>query len=251
MVKVASGSQTSFWKDPWCRDGTYLLDIYTRLYALEMSKECRVIDHWFVVNGVWCRSWSWRTPPRGRVLDDLTSLIYRLGNFTLSSSGHDKWYWTGNVVGTFKVSSLTRTIRNHILGNCVIISGSPVFQERCPLCDDEVEDIKHCLIKCSRVLPIWRKVWSRWNLPFPMVFPSFQVLEWRLEQLLKEDEGNQDGYLDVITANPVALITGVMVPNAGGKALNAVAIAGAAKPVTDATNVVKSCNTISFRLFLR
>ncbi|GJT84138.1 RNA-directed DNA polymerase, eukaryota [Tanacetum coccineum] len=44
MVKVASGSQTSFWKDPWCRDGTRLLDIYTRLYALEMSKECRVID---------------------------------------------------------------------------------------------------------------------------------------------------------------------------------------------------------------
>ncbi|GJW81523.1 putative reverse transcriptase domain-containing protein [Tanacetum coccineum] len=165
------------------RDGTYLLDIYTRLYALEMSKECRVIDHWFVVNGVWCRSWSWRTPPRGRVLDDLTSLIYRLGNFTLSSSGHDKWYWTGNVVGTFKVSSLTRTIRNHILGNCVIISGSPVFQERCPLCDDEVEDIKHCLIKCSRVLPIWRKVWSRWNLPFPMVFPSFQVIAYASRQL--------------------------------------------------------------------
>ncbi|GJX55614.1 hypothetical protein Tco_0285511 [Tanacetum coccineum] len=33
----------------------------------------------------------------------------------------------------------------------------------------------------------------------------------------------------------------------GGKALNAVATAGAAKLVTDATNVVKSCNTISFR----
>ncbi|GJZ57684.1 putative RNA-directed DNA polymerase, eukaryota, reverse transcriptase zinc-binding domain protein [Tanacetum coccineum] len=72
------------------RDGTRLSDIYTRLCALEMSKECRVIDRWFVVNGVWCGSWSWRTPPCGRVLDDLTSLIYRLGNFTLLSSGHDK-----------------------------------------------------------------------------------------------------------------------------------------------------------------
>ncbi|GJV44440.1 putative RNA-directed DNA polymerase [Tanacetum coccineum] len=120
MVKVVFGSQTSFWKDPWCGDGTCILDIYPRLYALEMFKECRVIDRWSVVNGIWCGRWSWHIPPRGRVLGDLTSLISRLGNFTLSSSGHGKWSWTGDVSGTFKVSSLTRTIQNHILGNYAI-----------------------------------------------------------------------------------------------------------------------------------
>ncbi|GJT10444.1 putative RNA-directed DNA polymerase [Tanacetum coccineum] len=208
MIKIASGSQTSFWKDPWCRDGSRLMDIFPRLYALELSKECKVIDCWSVINGVWCGTWSWRIPPRGRVLDDLASLVSHLDSFTLSSSGQDKWSWTGDVSGTFKVSSLTSTIQNHILGNCVIgrkhkwISCIPrkvnvcVWRASlnrlptrsnlsvrwvilpsimCPLCDDEVEDIEHCLIKCSRVLPYWKKVWSWWNLPSPVVFPSFQA----------------------------------------------------------------------------
>ena len=47
----------------------------------------------------------------------------------------------------------------------------------CPLCDEEGEDIEHCLIKCPRVLPIWKKVWSWWNLPSPVEFPSFQVCD--------------------------------------------------------------------------
>ncbi|GJV01122.1 putative RNA-directed DNA polymerase, eukaryota, reverse transcriptase zinc-binding domain protein [Tanacetum coccineum] len=194
MVKVVFGSQTSFWKDPWCGDGTRILDIYPRLYALEMFKECRVIDRWSVINGVWCGRWSWHIPPRGRVLGDLTSLISHLGNFTLSSSGHDKWSWTGDVFGTFKVSSLTRTIQNHILGNYAIgrihkwisciprkvnvcvwraslnrlltrsnlsARGVNLQSIRCPMCDNEVSDISMGNIStqgCSRINKILQGV---------------------------------------------------------------------------------------------
>lgn len=58
MVNIAIGSQTCFWKDHWCRDGTRLMNIYLRLYAIELFKECKVIDHWFVINDVWCGTWS-------------------------------------------------------------------------------------------------------------------------------------------------------------------------------------------------
>ncbi|GJY19325.1 F-box domain containing protein [Tanacetum coccineum] len=47
----------------------------------------------------------------------------------------------------------------------------------CPFCDDAWDEIGHCGISCPRVLPVWRKVWSWWNLPSPVVFPSFSVAD--------------------------------------------------------------------------
>ncbi|GKC84387.1 putative F-box domain-containing protein [Tanacetum coccineum] len=41
----------------------------------------------------------------------------------------------------------------------------------------EGDEIDHCGISCPRVLPVWRKVWSWWNLPSPVVFPSFSVAD--------------------------------------------------------------------------
>ncbi|GKF51880.1 hypothetical protein Tco_0148347, partial [Tanacetum coccineum] len=47
--------------------------------------------------------------------------------------------------------------------------------ERCPLCGVVDEDVHHILISCSRVLLVWRKVWSWWNLDSPVDFPSFDI----------------------------------------------------------------------------
>nr|GEX75605.1 inactive leucine-rich repeat receptor-like protein kinase CORYNE [Tanacetum cinerariifolium] len=45
----------------------------------------------------------------------------------------------------------------------------------CPFCEAVNEDLDHCIINCSRVLGIWRKVWSWWNLDSPLVFLSFSI----------------------------------------------------------------------------
>lgn len=37
------------------------------------------------------------------------------------------------------------------------------------------EDLHHCLINCSRVTTVWRKVWAWWQLGSPNSFPSLFI----------------------------------------------------------------------------
>nr|GEV68176.1 hypothetical protein [Tanacetum cinerariifolium] len=80
-----------------------------RLYALETNKRCVVSDRWVVCNGVWTGNWSWRVPPCGRSLDDLSNLINLIGNVSLSRGADDKWVWS------FNVKTLTSMIQNKVL----------------------------------------------------------------------------------------------------------------------------------------
>ncbi|GJT83472.1 hypothetical protein Tco_1057814 [Tanacetum coccineum] len=154
-VKVSSGSDTLFWKDPWSGNGSRLMDVFPRLFALENYKDCTVKDRWAYDNGVWEGSWSWRVSPRGRALDDLSSLLSLINNLSLSSNDCDRLPTRSNLVNRGLILSST----------C------------CPFCDDTQDEITHCGISCPRVLPVWRKVWSWWNLPSPAVFPSFSVAD--------------------------------------------------------------------------
>ncbi|GJW72426.1 RNA-directed DNA polymerase, eukaryota, reverse transcriptase zinc-binding domain protein [Tanacetum coccineum] len=46
---------------------------------------------------------------------------------------------------------------------------------RCPFCNLDIEDLDHVLVNCQCVRIVWRKVWSWWNLPPPISFPSFSI----------------------------------------------------------------------------
>ncbi|GJX53707.1 putative RNA-directed DNA polymerase, eukaryota, reverse transcriptase zinc-binding domain protein [Tanacetum coccineum] len=76
-----------------CGVGDRLKDSFPRLYALENAKDCKVADHWCFANDVWGGNWSRRLPPRGRAIDELSSLISLIGNLSLDSNGIDKWMW--------------------------------------------------------------------------------------------------------------------------------------------------------------
>ncbi|GJY34737.1 RNA-directed DNA polymerase, eukaryota, reverse transcriptase zinc-binding domain protein [Tanacetum coccineum] len=89
--KVLNGSNTLFWKDPWCRNRMRLMDSYPRLFALETYKDCKISDRWQSMNNVWGGNWSWRFPPRGRAMDNLASLTSYTGSFNLTADGMDKW----------------------------------------------------------------------------------------------------------------------------------------------------------------
>ncbi|GKC26786.1 putative RNA-directed DNA polymerase [Tanacetum coccineum] len=181
-IKVGCGINTSFWKDSWFSPGLRLMDIFTRLFALDTDKDCSVC------------------------LDDISSLNSLLGNFKLKPCELDKWSWDGDASGKFRVCSLSKkiddimlhdsTIGEHHIWNSWIprkvnvctwrasidrlpTRSNPVNRGvalpsvQCCLCNREIEAVEHCIIRCSRVVPIWRNIWSWWGIPSPSVFPSF------------------------------------------------------------------------------
>lgn len=83
--KVGGGSETKFWTDSWCEAGIKLKDLFPRLFALEVEKNCLVSDRWHFCNDIWCGSWNWRFEPRGRATSDL-EVLTNICNFFISWS---------------------------------------------------------------------------------------------------------------------------------------------------------------------
>ncbi|GJX47690.1 RNA-directed DNA polymerase, eukaryota [Tanacetum coccineum] len=159
--------------------GQRLCDKFPRLYALEIDKDCKVSERWHHSNNEWCSNWSWRIVPRGRAIDDLLSLTSIIKGLKLDPNDLDKWFWTGDVSGKFKVNicvwkaSLNKLpTRDNLVQRGVYIASSC-----CPLCGSVVEDIEHCTIRCPWVVAIWKKVWSWWCLKPPVYFPSFSIAD--------------------------------------------------------------------------
>ncbi|GKF03569.1 RNA-directed DNA polymerase, eukaryota, reverse transcriptase zinc-binding domain protein [Tanacetum coccineum] len=73
-------------------------------------------------------------------------------------------------VGVWRAALNRLATRDNLIRRRIVIaSGS------CPLCGVDDKDMHHILISCSRVLPLWRKVWSWWNLDSSVSFPSFDI----------------------------------------------------------------------------
>ncbi|GJV10925.1 RNA-directed DNA polymerase, eukaryota, reverse transcriptase zinc-binding domain protein [Tanacetum coccineum] len=166
-LKIYNGSSTSFWKGHWCGDGSRLMDLFPRLFALESFKDCKISDRWICSDGIWSGNWAWRSPSRGRALDELTNLVSRIGNLTLDGDGIDKWSWADEASGIFKVNTLSKKIQNLSLNNFVLASldrlpsranlsirGIVLSSTSCPFCDIALEDIEHSLVRCPFALKV-------------------------------------------------------------------------------------------------
>ncbi|GJZ03380.1 putative RNA-directed DNA polymerase, eukaryota, reverse transcriptase zinc-binding domain protein [Tanacetum coccineum] len=128
-------------------------------------------DALWLVDGLWRGKWSWRVPPKGRSLDDISSLITLMENFHLNPLDLDKWSWMGDASGQFKRASIDRLPTRSNLAK----RGVDLSSVLCCLCNREVETLDQYFISCPRVITIWRKIWSWWNLTSPPVFPSFSI----------------------------------------------------------------------------
>ncbi|GJU40757.1 RNA-directed DNA polymerase, eukaryota, reverse transcriptase zinc-binding domain protein [Tanacetum coccineum] len=190
----------------------------SKIYALESIKDCKIRDRWSLLDGNWGGNWEWRLPPSGRALNDIASLISTIGNLTVLSNeaAPESWSWSMDSSGKFKVKTLSRIIQNIMLSDSVIDEhhvwnswvprkvnicvcraslnrlatrsnlvsrGINIPSSCCPLCNDVEEDTEHILIKCPRVLTIWRKVWSWWHLMPHTIFLSFNVKDIALGAL--------------------------------------------------------------------
>nr|GEV07491.1 kinase-interacting protein 1-like [Tanacetum cinerariifolium] len=60
----------------------------------------------------WVGNWSWISPLRGRENDDLASLVSYIGCLHLNMDGANKWVWSLDTSGSFKISTLTKRIQN-------------------------------------------------------------------------------------------------------------------------------------------
>ncbi|GJZ64247.1 hypothetical protein Tco_0620668 [Tanacetum coccineum] len=100
--------------------GVRLKDLFPRLFALENNKDCLIVDRWKLIEGSWRAVWDWRINPRGRALDDLTNLFLIIGDLSLSPGTNDKWLWSCDATGVFKVRSITSLIQNKLLEYCKV-----------------------------------------------------------------------------------------------------------------------------------
>nr|GEX19069.1 RNA-directed DNA polymerase, eukaryota, reverse transcriptase zinc-binding domain protein [Tanacetum cinerariifolium] len=120
-----------------------------------------------------------RIPPCERALDDLSSLIGRIGELHLVSTGCDKWAWSGDGSGSFKVRNLVKNIEHHILSDHIIgmhhqwnswiprkvnicnwraslnrlptqqnlsLRGVLLPSTTYPFCEEDIEDLDRCII---------------------------------------------------------------------------------------------------------
>ncbi|GKE61737.1 RNA-directed DNA polymerase, eukaryota, reverse transcriptase zinc-binding domain protein [Tanacetum coccineum] len=128
--------------------------------------------------------------------------------FSLSDGYVDKWIWSGDASGIFKVKSLSSRIERLLFSEdglgfhhrcnswisrkvniCVWRASIDRLATRsnlsargvnldsvlCPFCEGNIESISHYLLLCPRVKPIWRKIWSWWDLDLPLSFPAFSI----------------------------------------------------------------------------
>ncbi|GKC33644.1 putative RNA-directed DNA polymerase, eukaryota, reverse transcriptase zinc-binding domain protein [Tanacetum coccineum] len=150
----------------------------------------KIGDRWICLDGIWSGNWAWRSPPRGRALDEFTNLVSCIGNLTLDGDGIDKWSWADEALGIFKFNTLSKKIQNLSLNNFVLgkhhywnswiprkvnicvwrasldrlpsranlsILGIVLSSTSCPFCDIALEDIEHSLgvFQCS-IWAIWK-----------------------------------------------------------------------------------------------
>ncbi|GKB00088.1 putative RNA-directed DNA polymerase, eukaryota, reverse transcriptase zinc-binding domain protein [Tanacetum coccineum] len=117
-IKVSNGANVSFWKDPWCENGTRLMDLFPRLYALDSFQDCKIVDKWHLADGSWCGKWDWILPPRGRAIGDVIDLVSTIRNLSLSSDSTDRWSWSKDASSIYKVSTLSNTFQPISLADC-------------------------------------------------------------------------------------------------------------------------------------
>ncbi|GJS67860.1 putative RNA-directed DNA polymerase, eukaryota, reverse transcriptase zinc-binding domain protein [Tanacetum coccineum] len=82
----------------------------------------------------------------GRAQDDLVALSSLLNAAVFSNNGCNKWYWSYDASGCFKASLYRLATRPNLIAQGVALPSSNF-----PLCDSEVEDIRHILVKCPNI----------------------------------------------------------------------------------------------------
>ncbi|XP_071694965.1 uncharacterized protein [Rutidosis leptorrhynchoides] len=169
--------------------------------------------------------WDWFTPIPSRAAQHLEEVSNKVGGVRMNTDCSDSWVWDGSSNGKFTSKKLNglidektiyaganakETLRNYLVPKKVEVfiwkarrkrlpvrmeldkRGIDLHSIRCPLCDDDIESVDHCLISCKKVIDVWSNVFKWWELG---TF-SFANLE---EQLLgKHNQGTDEDILQAV-----------------------------------------------------
>nr|GEX70563.1 reverse transcriptase domain, reverse transcriptase zinc-binding domain protein [Tanacetum cinerariifolium] len=134
----------SFWNDTWLGEQC-LKNTFPRLYALEQSKECKVVNRCNMLYGSKSRSWDWRRELRdGHEKDHLDGLLYLLCDCDPSDEEKIRW----NRYLPIKVNILSwRLHLNRLPTRCNLDHyGIDLHTTRCPLCNEDLETNQHIFV---------------------------------------------------------------------------------------------------------
>ncbi|XP_071694791.1 uncharacterized protein [Rutidosis leptorrhynchoides] len=177
------------------------------------------------------------------------------GSMSMDPEKEDSWFWKLSGCGKFSTQKLTKNLMAKnipssanpfaTMKNCLVLKKVGVFvwrakRERlpvlveldkrgmdlhsvsCPLCDNEIESVKHSLLDCKHVKVIWEKILAWWgfgsvNLSFGNLLPGYcpfqcselgskiwQAVEWTSCYLIWKNR-NQKVFKKSNWSPPVAL----------------------------------------------
>ncbi|GJX27604.1 RNA-directed DNA polymerase, eukaryota, reverse transcriptase zinc-binding domain protein [Tanacetum coccineum] len=87
-----------------------------QVISLDSCQDCSISDRWGLINGSWSGTWSWRSP-RGRAIDDVSSLVSLISSIFISGEGADNWVWSREASGIFKVNTLSVHLQELLLAD--------------------------------------------------------------------------------------------------------------------------------------
>ncbi|GJW80582.1 RNA-directed DNA polymerase, eukaryota [Tanacetum coccineum] len=182
-IRVGNGLRTRFWSDKWV-DDTHLRHLFSRVYALEVNKECSVADK--LQGSV---TTSFRRSARGGIEAHQLAQLQLLIEPTILSNSDDRWVWDLNGDGIFRVKDVrclldefflpkditatrwvkTILIKINVFAWKVCIDRLPtrmnLFRRDvqvpsllCPICNDAPEDTSHLSFNCALAIDVTRLV---------------------------------------------------------------------------------------------
>ncbi|PWA65928.1 Endonuclease/exonuclease/phosphatase [Artemisia annua] len=113
-----------------------------------------------------CGSWK-RTLISGK--DFTVNTLSNIIDLSLFEPYHFEQNYKWNSWVPLKINIFAWRAFNNRLSLIINIDnrGLGVGSVLCPFCSNTPEDANHLLIRCSRILTIWRKVFTLWKIDFP------------------------------------------------------------------------------------
>ncbi|XP_071740196.1 uncharacterized protein [Rutidosis leptorrhynchoides] len=208
------GRQYDIRDDTWFM-GKPLKEDFKRLVRLDPNPNVKVADRvsWIDLKPI--LKWDWSRVVTGRTKGELDDLETLLASMSMDPGKEDSCFLKLSGCGKFSTQKLTKNImaKNYPSNaNCLATMKNnlepkkvgvfvwrakrerlPVLVEldkwgidlhsvRCPLCDDDVESVKHSLLECKYVSVIWEKILVWWgfdsvNLSFGNLLRGFCPLQ--------------------------------------------------------------------------
>ncbi|KAF5761365.1 putative RNA-directed DNA polymerase [Helianthus annuus] len=208
---VGNGQDLFFWLDPWLSSSP-LKDEFPHLFWLEKNKKCKVKER--IVRPVSNPGgkWMWRSVPSSNVELAEWSRLSGLLRSAFLSDHKDRWDWLGSGSNGFSVKAVKDLFDINkdfssrfvwewcrwIPKKCNLFAWRAeqdriptrealcrrnirVDDNRCPLCNSEVETVDHLFSACGVSAVIWQKiqVWCNSSILFTFSFRDIlEVHNW-------------------------------------------------------------------------